>query len=123
MRNTGMISSEELRKHFDAYEGLIVSSDERYSKKKLLNYYESIKREFLTVTKQVGEDNCLSSIHHLLLLDAKLQILFFFWLDDKNYYCTEDEIIKMSEKDYRSHYNEMIVFPNYGSVPKPLILI
>lgn len=123
METKGMISSEELREYFESCESLMSGNKRKDSKKKLLSYFESIKQEFVSVTKQVGEDNCLSSMHHPLILDAKLQILFFFWLDENNHFCTEEGIIKMSETDYRSYYNEMIVVPNFGSVPKPLILI
>lgn len=116
-------SSREVQEYFESYESMIKENKERHSMLKLLNYFKSIELEFVSITKCIKEKNCLSSIHDLLLLDAKLQILFFFWLGEKYYHCTEDEIIEMAEADYKAYYNEMIELPISGRIPKPLIII
>ncbi|MGG5371627.1 DUF7006 family protein [Enterococcus sp. AZ196] len=117
------IPSKEVEVYFRNYENEIRTNREKYSKSKLLQYYRSIKQEFISVSNSINEGNCLSSMHHLLLLDAKLQILFFFWLDDKYHHCTENKIIEMAEADYKDYYNEMVEIPEFGRTPKPLIFI
>ena len=83
--------------------------DERMYKyctdEKVKEYYVEVKESIQTVAQGVSGRNLMQSMKQLLVLDAKLQILFFF-IGNSTFTWTGREIIDMAENDSKSYYEE-----------------
>lgn len=73
--------------------------------RKIILYYQGLREEVHSLVQQISKDNVLETIEKLFLIDAKIQILFFF-LDEKKQKFSEDEVISMAEIDSLSYYKE-----------------
>ncbi|MGM0126233.1 hypothetical protein IGI37_003662 [Enterococcus sp. AZ194] len=90
--------------------------------RQLVDYYETLKKEFYQILTEFLTEDYLAGIHKVLFIDAKLQILFFFWLEPDLHKCTEQEIIQMAESDAKRFYEESMVFQPKSTLPKPFVI-
>ncbi|TPE00623.1 hypothetical protein FJO98_14020 [Enterococcus sp. PF-2] len=81
-------------------------SIEKQTSIKIQEYYEGIKKEFTCLIQSISSANALPSIKELMILDAKLQILSSL-MEDNIFKLSEQEIIRLSEIDSASYYEEI----------------
>lgn len=72
---------------------------------KLNQYYADVKASIEGIAQKISRKNMMKSIKQLIVLDAKLQILFFF-IEDSVIDWSGSEIIAMAEKDSKKYYQE-----------------
>ncbi|MGM0123724.1 hypothetical protein IGI37_001098 [Enterococcus sp. AZ194] len=113
-------TSQEVEAYFSDYDQSLKMNP--CEQKKLLSYYASIKLEFSTVLSNVHRETYLDSLMKILYLDAKLQILFFFWLENNLHNCSEDEVIAIVEKDCQTYYLEALNISKNSQIPAPFII-
>lgn len=80
---------------------------EKQTSLKIRDYYEEIKKEFSNVIQYISSANAWASIKELIILDAKLQILSSL-IEDNIFELPEQEIIRLSEIDSTSYYQEIL---------------
>lgn len=98
----------ETEEYILIYDRLVKELVGSYKTEKLEEYYSQVKQEFIETTQEINSNNCLTNIRKLFLLDAKFQILFFFWKEEDKLYFTEENIIAMVEKDYKDYYRQIM---------------
>ncbi|MGM0124813.1 hypothetical protein IGI37_002207 [Enterococcus sp. AZ194] len=109
--------SKEVEAYFFGYEQTLLKNSYKSQAEKLLTYYEGIKREFSEIILQTHRETYLENIQKTLTLDAKLQILFFFWFETDAHNCSEDEIISIAEKDCHTYYQETMDYKMSSTIP------
>lgn len=72
---------------------------------KVRHYYFEVKAAIESVAAKITSKNFMKSMKQLLVLDAKVQILFFLVEDSTNRW-SGDEVIAMAEYDSKEFYEE-----------------
>ncbi|KAF1295229.1 hypothetical protein BAU15_05630 [Enterococcus sp. JM4C] len=114
--------SQSVDNYFSAYDQALNQVMQATEMTQLVEYYESLQKEFNQILADFSTEDYLIGIRKILLIDAKLQILFFFWLETDLHNCTEAEIIQITESDAKQFYEESMMFQSKSSVPKPFIM-
>ncbi|WP_438763715.1 DUF7006 family protein [Enterococcus sp. AZ194] len=107
--------------YFEGYDRVLRRASHTQNRRYLQNYYEQLKCEFQQILSDFLTEDYLISIQKVLLVDAKLQILFFFWLDQSLYNCTEEKIVQIVKTDASRFYQESLSV-HRSTIPQPLIL-
>ncbi|MGM0125811.1 hypothetical protein IGI37_003212 [Enterococcus sp. AZ194] len=100
------LAIDDVDGYFSTYDETLSRRYELAQKAKLLNYYCYLKETFQEQIEATDQQDFLKATYAFLLLDAKLQILFFFWLNKNLYGCTEEAVIEMVESDCYSYYQD-----------------
>ncbi|MBO0419437.1 hypothetical protein JZO80_04615 [Vagococcus fluvialis] len=114
-------SNPIVEEFFYLYDKKLKDNPQLKKMKKLLSYYNQIKREITEQLLTLSKENYLEHLNETLLYDAKLQILFFFWCDKELFDQTEKQIIEISELDSKKFYRESMDI-HFGNLPTPFIL-
>ncbi|KAF1297531.1 hypothetical protein BAU15_07395 [Enterococcus sp. JM4C] len=121
MTNKISLISKEVEAYFSDYDQSLQKHALKPNTEKLSAYYKAIKREFSRIIIETSEETYLGNIEKTLTLDAKLQILFFFWLETDLHNCSEDEIISIVEKDCHTYYKESMDCKLSTTLPTPFL--
>ncbi|WP_430610378.1 DUF7006 family protein [Enterococcus sp. DIV0876] len=111
-------SRTEVQRYFAYFDQLI----QPIQKPMMYEMYQQLKQKFFDTLASVDAENALTIWTDLLDIDAKLQIMSDL-INDDVFELSEQEIIQLTNNDYKNYFRELVGLNELDQVPHSLLFL